>query len=97
MLITWTLAVCLSSPMAIVNRVDKNQLCIEHWKKEWMGKSYSILLLVLTYILPLIILGFTCGRISVYLWRRKTPGNAHQDRDELQLKAKRNVRLPILK
>ncbi|CAD5123484.1 DgyrCDS11830 [Dimorphilus gyrociliatus] len=97
MLIILTLAICLSLPMAIVNRVDKYQLCTENWKKKWMRKCYSILLLILTYILPLIILGSTCSRISIYLWRLETPGNAHQVRDELQLKAKRNtIRILII-
>jgi hypothetical protein len=43
---------------------------------------YIIILIIMEYAIPLTIISFAYCRMSIKLWLTKTPGNAHDKRDE---------------
>ncbi|KAJ8318576.1 hypothetical protein KUTeg_003667, partial [Tegillarca granosa] len=62
--------------------------CNERWPLENSRRIYTIFILLLTYILPLVILSFTYSIVIILLWKRTTPGNKHHHRDIHQLRSK---------
>ncbi|GFR93881.1 neuromedin-K receptor [Elysia marginata] len=70
--------------------------CEEHWSSQQDAVVYGFFIMILTYFLPLTILSATYTIIGRHLWRHKVPGNADDQRDALQLKAKRKVRCLFL-
>jgi len=67
--------------------------CSEVWPEpsDVWRRSYTLLILTSTYLLPLSVLSITYGLVIAKLWRRRTPGNADTARDSQQLKSKRRV------
>ncbi|XP_069125501.1 QRFP-like peptide receptor [Argopecten irradians] len=63
--------------------------CREAWEDPESERAYSLCMLFLTYIIPLIILTVTYAIVGSILWQRITPGNADAIRDEQQIKSKR--------
>ncbi|KAJ8022902.1 Tachykinin-like peptides receptor 99D [Holothuria leucospilota] len=55
-------------------------------------KVYSYCAICVQYVLPLIILGATYGRIGFVMWSRKTPGEREEKRDKKLTESKLKVR-----
>jgi len=66
------------------------------WSNEVWQRSYSFLILAITYLLPLSVLSITYGLVIGKLWRRRAPGNADSARDSQQLKSKRRVSVIVV-
>ncbi|KAK3764649.1 hypothetical protein RRG08_008067 [Elysia crispata] len=69
--------------------------CEEEWPSQHHAVAYSFFIMIVTYFLPVTILSATYTIIGRHLWRHKVPGNADDQRDALQLKAKRKVRVAL--
>lgn len=94
----WVFAVGLSSVQLLVGRttpIGDHVTCAEKWPEPriLLRRIYTLVVLVLTYIMPLLILTVTYTMIGRTLSQHKTPGNADESRDHQQLKSKRKVRL----
>ena len=68
-------------------------ICSEHWSSPRSGTIYTCVVILTTYLIPLIILTFTYFKIGRTLWRRQTPGNADSTRDQVRSNSKKRVRL----
>ena len=66
--------------------------CGENWPSQTLGLIYTILVLVLTYLVPVVVLTATYSIVGYLLWKRNLPGNADAQRDQTQLRAKLKVR-----
>ena len=57
---------------------------------------YMLVLLFYQYFIPLLILAFVYGKMSVILWETKTPGNADDERDKnIFLQKKKSVKMMV--
>ncbi|CAI9718602.1 substance-K receptor-like [Octopus vulgaris] len=65
--------------------------CEEVWPNATPRRVFTLFVLTITYLLPMLILGVTYSIIGVILWRRTAPGNADRVRDSQQLRSKRKV------
>lgn len=70
--------------------------CGEQWGS-WTGVriAYTMFVLHSTYLIPLAILAVTYSLVAVTLWRRRTPGNADENRDRKQLRGRIKVRVRL--
>jgi neuropeptide Y receptor len=66
-------------------------ICQEMWQDRDAQTQYTTSLLLLQFCLPLSVMIFTYGRIGVEIWGKKTPGEAHQNRDLRLARSKRKV------
>lgn len=66
-------------------------VCQEHWSSPLYNYYYTIALLVLQFVLPLVVLIFTYSRIAFAVWGKKPPGEAENSRDQRMAKSKRKV------
>ncbi|XP_076458269.1 prolactin-releasing peptide receptor-like [Babylonia areolata] len=91
----WACAFALSSVQLVVGRAnewdDGAVTCDEVWGSQAARRTFTLLMLVLTYIVPLSIVALAYGVVGKVLWTRAPPGNAHYARDTHQLQAKRKV------
>ncbi|KAL8573611.1 hypothetical protein ACOMHN_007164 [Nucella lapillus] len=91
----WTCAVGLSSVQWVVGRAnewsDGAVTCDEVWGSDSARRVFTLLMLVVTYIVPLSIVALAYGVVGKVLWTRAPPGNAHHGRDTQQLQRKRKV------
>ena len=94
----WLIAVAISVVLLDVGEAKLNletghNECNEKWPNRDLELFYTVLLLILTYIVPLIILMVTYSIVGYILCKRRLPGNADIQRDATQLRAKLKVRL----
>lgn len=71
--------------------VSFRYVCEEHWPMPMYNNYYTIALLVLQFIIPLLVLIFTYTRIAFAVWGKKPPGEAENSRDQRMAKSKRKV------
>lgn len=69
--------------------------CIERWDSVSNGRLYTVFIFLFTFAIPLLGLGCTYTAIAWKMWRRSYPGNADPERDLVQLRAKRKVRVDV--
>ncbi|XP_005110250.2 neuropeptide FF receptor 1, partial [Aplysia californica] len=92
--VIWLCSVGLSSVQLVVGRAtDHGDVidCNEVWGSPDARRTFTMFVLFITYIIPLVILAVTYSIVSILLWKRTAPGNAHEGRDMHQLRAKRKV------
>nr|KAG5709682.1 hypothetical protein BaRGS_027707 [Batillaria attramentaria] len=97
--VIWVCATALSSVQLAVGRAQEWPdgqggvmiHCDEVWPSQGARRTFTMFVLFITYIIPLIILAVAYSIVGILLWRRTTPGNAHESRDLQQLQAKRKV------
>lgn len=92
----WFIAVALGSVQFYVGDTvyvpELNHIeCVEKWPSRQLGLIYTFLVLVLTYLVPVVVLTVTYSIVGYLLWKRNLPGNADAQRDQTQLKAKIKV------
>ncbi|KAH9417782.1 Neuropeptide Y receptor [Dermatophagoides pteronyssinus] len=67
-------------------------ICQEDWNNNQEYRtSYSVLLMILQYILPFTVLVFTYTRIGLMIWGRQTPGERDGGRDARIAASKRKM------
>lgn len=91
----WTCSLLLASVQLFVARAMHFEsgvlVCNEIWPNTNSRRIYTIFVLVLTYIIPLLILSITYSIVSFLLWKRTSPGNRDHFRDFLQWRSKIKV------
>ncbi|KAJ8318278.1 hypothetical protein KUTeg_003369 [Tegillarca granosa] len=90
--IIWISSFILASVQFFVGRAvehpDGKLRCNENWKEQSSRRIYSILILLFTYIVPLLILSVTYSIVGILLWKRTAPGNQDYARDMHRLRSK---------
>jgi len=69
----------------------RRYICREEWSSAEHRYYYSMTLMGLQYVAPLLVLVFTYARIGVVIWGKRTPGEAHNGRDQRMARSKRKV------
>ncbi|KAL4239857.1 hypothetical protein ACF0H5_000657 [Mactra antiquata] len=94
-LVIWICSIALSSVQIKVARALEDPggvvTCGEYWEDQVHRKIYTVLIFVLTYLIPLLILSITYTIVAILLWKRISPGNRDHARDMHQLRSKRKV------
>uniref|UniRef100_A0A1B6KQU8 G-protein coupled receptors family 1 profile domain-containing protein n=1 Tax=Graphocephala atropunctata TaxID=36148 RepID=A0A1B6KQU8_9HEMI len=99
-LIVWLVALLTALPIPLVSRVgypshwhhtcDKG-ICHEIWENEEHRTIYSMVLLILQYVIPLMVLILTYSCIAVVVWGKRPPGEAENSRDQRMARSKRKM------
>ncbi|XP_076647991.1 RYamide receptor isoform X2 [Halictus rubicundus] len=96
----WLLALAISTPLPIVSKLTQpslqyivcnHYLCEEVWPSTENRYYYSIALLVLQYVIPIVVLVFTYASIAVVVWGKRPPGEAENVRDKRMARSKRKM------
>ncbi|XP_046822975.1 RYamide receptor isoform X2 [Vespa crabro] len=97
----WLLALIISFPIALVSEllqppsdqyVKCNKfICQENWQSEKHRNYYTIALLVLQYLIPMMVLLFTYTSIAIIVWGKRPPGEAENTRDQRMARSKRKM------
>uniref|UniRef100_T1K3U4 G-protein coupled receptors family 1 profile domain-containing protein n=1 Tax=Tetranychus urticae TaxID=32264 RepID=T1K3U4_TETUR len=94
----WFLALTASSTQLIhgkaVEEFSGNEtiyICREVWPSPVAERTYTMIIFVITFVLPMIILVYTYTCIAWKMLNHTSPGNANAARDEAQLEAKMKV------
>ncbi|XP_031829058.1 RYamide receptor isoform X2 [Nomia melanderi] len=99
-LAVWMLATAISSPIAVVSKltqptiqhiVCEHYVCEEVWPSAENRYYYSIALLILQYVIPIMVLMFTYTSIAVVVWGKRPPGEAENVRDQRMARSKRKM------
>ncbi|XP_051171097.1 RYamide receptor isoform X2 [Leptopilina boulardi] len=99
-LAVWLLALIVSFPIAVVSKLDQpadryiacdRYMCEEMWPSPQQRYYYSISLLVLQYLVPLLVMMFTYTSIAIMVWGKRPPGEAENTRDQRMAKSKRKM------
>ncbi|CRK88026.1 CLUMA_CG001812, isoform A [Clunio marinus] len=98
--IVWSIAFGTACPIPIVStlhqpnewfeKCDRN-ICGERWNEREHEYYYSLVLMSLQFIIPLVVLVFTYARIAVAVWGKRPPGEAENLRDMRMARSKRKV------
>lgn len=97
--IIWCVSGTLSSVQLFVARTKQTTLndnvthfeCAEQWSTNFYQRMYTVMLAILTYILPLGVLAATYTIVGVKVWHRKPPGVINSRQAMKHLSDKRKV------
>ncbi|XP_049304378.1 RYamide receptor isoform X1 [Bactrocera dorsalis] len=96
----WTIALATALPILIVSKLSqpetwfiecKKYICHEEWPSNTQNYYYTLALLTLQFIVPLIVLIFTYTRIACAVWGKRPPGEAENSRDQRMARSKRKM------
>lgn len=97
-LLLWILAFIIALPSAwysqvkyLQNQPGSHGLCIELWDDQQLQHTYSVILLLLQYFMPLLIMICLYVHIGYIIWIKPTPGEADKVRDKRIALSKRKV------
>lgn len=65
--------------------------CVEVWPNEISGQIYTIIVFVITFLLPIMIITFTYSKIWYQMVHHVTPGNPDSVRDSHRMDVKNKV------
>ncbi|XP_011424174.3 RYamide receptor [Magallana gigas] len=92
--LVWLCAFALSAVQFFIGRssIYKGRvICNEEWPHPSSRPLYTVFVMILTYMFPLLILLLTYTVVGIMLWKRTAPGNKHYERDRHQLRSKIKV------
>ncbi len=96
--IIWILSLATSSPLLFYARAvpfNYGGLALYDCREEWEGqlgsRIYTMILFVITFIIPFIALAFLYGSIGIKTFKQMQPGEAHSIRDRMLHKKKIKV------
>lgn len=96
--VIWAVAVAVSLPLAIyqtVTRIEAQAIsvCHEQWPEETGRQLFSVVSLLLQYVVPCSVICFCYVSVSLSLRRRALAriGNSSRSRDQLEIKRKRKT------
>ncbi|XP_066581791.1 RYamide receptor isoform X2 [Prorops nasuta] len=99
-LAVWSLALIVGLPIWVVSKLIQpsdhhrkceQYICSEEWPSEEHKYYYTISLLVLQYLVPLMVLMFTYISIAIVVWGKRPPGEAENTRDQRMARSKRKM------
>ncbi|XP_072334868.1 substance-K receptor [Scyliorhinus torazame] len=94
--IIWLLALALAFPQCFYARIvqaENRVICIVDWPEDVGGQhqlTYQLVVIVLTYLIPLMVMGVTYTKVGITLWASEIPGDSTQRYRE-HLNAKRKI------
>ncbi|EDS27732.1 neuropeptide Y receptor [Culex quinquefasciatus] len=80
----------LVQPIDYYDQCDLS-ICTEVWPDPDSDHSYSVTLMTLQFVLPLVVLIFTYVRIALKVWAKAPPGESVKQRDLRLLQSKRKM------
>ena len=93
--VIWICSILVASVQLVVARTMYFEsgvlVCNEVWPNTNSRRIYTIFILILTYVIPLLVLTITYSVVAFLLWKRTAPGNSDHFRDLLQLRSKIKV------
>lgn len=96
--VIWVVAISISLPLAIhqtVTRIEAHSIsvCHEQWPEDSSRQFFSIVSLLLQYIVPCSVICFCYVSVSLSLRRRALAriGNSSRSRDQLEIRRKRKT------
>ncbi|XP_013419052.1 prolactin-releasing peptide receptor [Lingula anatina] len=97
-LAVWAIAITVSMPIAIYQQVkweEKIQAleCGEEWPRDSARQVFTVVTMILQYLVPCIIITFCYSNVSMALHERSRvkPGHKSREREELEIKRKRRT------
>ncbi|CAN0437407.1 unnamed protein product [Lampetra planeri] len=87
----WAVSISISSVQLGISRLGKGKCLEVGWPSRGYQQSYTVALLLGTYLLPLLVLTLAYSSVAVRLWGRRTPGNVDHNRELHQERSKRKV------
>jgi predicted membrane protein len=94
----WTLSLLTASPLLYYSRaVPFNYSglalydCKEEWEGELKSRIYTVMLFVITFILPLISLTFLYGSIGIKTFKKIKPGETLSSKERVRYRRKIKV------
>ncbi|XP_048514749.1 RYamide receptor isoform X2 [Athalia rosae] len=99
-LTVWAIALLTACPIAVVSRLAQPEpqfvkcgryICHEEWPTNHHRYYYSMALLVMQYLIPIVVLMFTYTSIAVVVWGKQIPGEAENTRDQRMARSKRKM------
>ncbi|PSN47797.1 RYamide receptor [Blattella germanica] len=99
--VVWLVALGTAFPILLLSRLHQPPgwhlrcnkfVCEENWANPRYRYYYSMTLMILQYVVPLLVLVYTYTRIAVVVWGKQIPGEAENSRDQRMARAKRKVR-----
>lgn len=92
--LVWVCSFALSAVQLFIGRssiYNGKVICNEDWPHPESRPLYTVFVMILTYMFPLVILLLTYSVVGIMLWKRTAPGNKHYERDRHQLRSKIKV------
>ncbi|XP_070535482.1 QRFP-like peptide receptor [Ptychodera flava] len=97
-ILIWLLAGSLATTQTVFLRVEKRHydgeiifFCSEWFPNSIFARCFELIILLVTYVIPLGVLCCTYSAVGLRLWGRTIPGNADQIRDQEQARAKKKM------
>ncbi|KAH8417811.1 hypothetical protein KR222_006235 [Zaprionus bogoriensis] len=97
----WLIALATAFPIPVVSRLEvprspwhqkcEKYICREVWPEGQQEFYYTMALLTLQFIVPLLVLIFTYTRIAIAVWGKRPPGEAENSRDQRMARSKRKM------
>ncbi|XP_041065414.1 substance-K receptor [Carcharodon carcharias] len=94
--VIWLLALALAFPQCFYARIVQSEsrvICNVDWPGDVGGQhqlTYQLVVIVLTYLMPLMVMGVTYMKVGITLWASEIPGDSTQRYRE-HLNAKRKI------
>ncbi|XP_078079812.1 substance-K receptor [Mustelus asterias] len=94
--VIWLLALALAFPQcfyAHIVQVESRVICEVDWPGDVGGQhqlTYQLVVIALTYLMPLMVMGVTYTKVGITLWASEIPGDSTQRYHE-HLNAKRKI------
>jgi hypothetical protein len=106
--IIWILSLITASPLLYYTRaVPFNYSgftlydCREEWEGELSSRIYTVIIFVITFIIPLISLTFLYGSIGIKIFKKIQPGETLNDmervRDRRKIKVYFRIKIKLMK
>lgn len=95
----WIFSFSASCPLIFVSdikKADDKEFCREDWFTVISEVTYSLVVMVLQYFLPVVVIVLTYSAIAVRIWFYQTPGESIRSRDEAIATSKKKVRFTCL-
>lgn len=102
MMIIWVIALAVTIPLVVVTKVfeeaNNKYYCYEDWSGVFqefganeMESSYTIVLFIILYAVPLVVITILYGAVIRRIWKRKIPGQATRNGRKVQQRTKKKV------
>lgn len=92
----WVMSLAITLPLIVITDLSENKFCKETWS-ESSSKTYTVLLLLLQYVIPLFIIALAYIQIVRCLRHRKIPGTLLDKYGQAVSQSARRENIQIIK
>ncbi|XP_055697934.1 RYamide receptor isoform X3 [Phlebotomus papatasi] len=98
--VVWVIALVTAFPIIIVSKLYQPEgwhqkcdkyICHEDWSEDSQYFYYTLALMTLQFVIPIVVLCFTYIRIAIAVWGKRPPGEAENSRDQKMARSKRKM------